>query len=486
MHPMCLNTCKNWGMLELQPGEKRKLLDLTQQHTQQHTQQNMQGGALTIRVHHNLAGADLSMFGLNAERKLQDDRYFVFYNQLESPQHEISLRLTDNAGEFTVQLGKLPPQVQRLVFVLTHDTQPLSQLGQLQWTLNDGQDRASIRIVGSALAAERALMIAEIYMHNGEWRLSNVSQGFAGGLDALLKYFGGQVAAPAVSSTPTPSPSSSAPAPAASSSRVSSSSHASPSGTARSSSTSSGVGISLADFLENSAEQDRPGDVFELESSKMLEAKVNGRIWSKLGAMIAYKGELEFKRSSTLRDMMDSVRGGGGIGNILGGVVNAALRSDQMGPLASIEGRGVCYLADQGKEITILRLQGDALNVNGNDLLAFEDTIQYNVTMQRSMAGMMTGGLFSVRMEGHGLVALLSHGTPLTLRVTPHEPIYTDPNATIAWSDHLHPDMHMDHDLRSLIGRGGGETLKMVFRGNGFVVVQPYEEQMAMEEMPDN
>ncbi|MDL2343551.1 AIM24 family protein [Deinococcus sp. MIMF12] len=219
---------------------------------------------------------------------------------------------------------------------------------------------------------------------------------------------------------------------------------------------------SLRDFLAQTAERDNPGEVFELESSKMLEVKVNGRVWSKLGAMIAYKGNLSFKREGTLE----------------GGLMKALKRavSQEMSPLAKIEGRGVAYLADQGKEIQILRLAGESLNVNGNDLLAFEDSVQYDITMQRRVAGMASGGLFSVRVQGQGLVAILSHGKPLTLRVTPQEPIFTDPNATIAWSGNLQPQLRMDSSLRSMIGRGGGETYQMVFQGDGFVVVQPYEE----------
>ncbi|PYE55949.1 AIM24 family protein [Deinococcus yavapaiensis] len=219
---------------------------------------------------------------------------------------------------------------------------------------------------------------------------------------------------------------------------------------------------SLQQFLNETAERDRPGDVFELESSKMLEVKVRGRIWSKLGAMVAYKGNLSFRREG----MME------------GGLMKALMRavSQEMSPLAKIEGQGVCYLADQGKEITILRLQGDTINVNGNDLLAFEDTVRYDVTFLRRVASMMSGGLFSVRLSGNGMVAILSHGKPLTLRVTHNEPVFTDPNATVAWSGNLQPQLRVDSSLRSIFGRGGGETYQMVFQGDGFVVVQPYEE----------
>nr|WP_288481078.1 AIM24 family protein [uncultured Deinococcus sp.] len=241
----------------------------------------------------------------------------------------------------------------------------------------------------------------------------------------------------------------------------------------------------MSDFLRASAEQDRPGDVFELESSKMLEVKVNGRVWSKLGAMVAYRGRLDFQRASTLSDLMGGMRQGGGM---MGSLLGAAMRmgSGEMGPLVSIQGQGVCYLADQGKEISIIRLQGDTLNVNGKDLLAFEDTVTHEITMQRSVAGMVSGGMFSVQVRGHGMVALLSHGQPLTLRVTPQEPVFTDPNATIAWSENLRPDLRVSQDLRSMFGRGGGETLQMAFQGSGFVVVQPYEEAAAMDHLPSH
>jgi uncharacterized protein (AIM24 family) len=155
--------------------------------------------------------------------------------------------------------------------------------------------------------------------------------------------------------------------------------------------------------------------------------------------------------------------------------------SGETSALVKIEGNGVVYLADQKKNVTILRLQrGDVINVNGNDLLAFEATVGYDITMHRRVAGMMAGGLFSVRLHGTGMVALMSHGAPLTLRCTARDPIVTDPNATVAWSGNLSPEIKTDISFRSLIGRGGGEAFQMAFRGEGFVVVQPFEERPAV------
>ncbi|MDX2064739.1 MAG: AIM24 family protein [Fimbriimonadaceae bacterium] len=219
---------------------------------------------------------------------------------------------------------------------------------------------------------------------------------------------------------------------------------------------------SLSDFLAATAERDNPGDVFELESSKMLEARVRGRIWSKLGAMIAYRGNIKFDREGMLE----------------GGFMKSLMKavSGEMSPLVKIEGDGVVYLADAAKEITILRLNGESLNVSGNDLLAFEDTVTYDITMHRRVAGMMAGGLFSARLTGNGMVAIVTHGRPLTLRVTPGDPVLTDPNATVAWSANLAPEIRTDVSMKSFFGRGGGESFQMLFQGDGFVVVQPFEE----------
>jgi uncharacterized protein (AIM24 family) len=173
----------------------------------------------------------------------------------------------------------------------------------------------------------------------------------------------------------------------------------------------------LAEFVAATGERDNPGDIFELEGSHMLEAHVRGRVWSKLGAMVAYRGDLKFVREGAFE---------GGVGKFMKKMV-----SGEASALTKIEGTGIVYLADQKKNISILRLQqGDVINVNGNDLLAFEDTISYDITMHRRVAGMMSGGLFSVRLNGTGMVAIMSHGAPLTLRCTASDPIVT---ATASW-----------------------------------------------------
>jgi uncharacterized protein (AIM24 family) len=219
---------------------------------------------------------------------------------------------------------------------------------------------------------------------------------------------------------------------------------------------------SLQDFVAATGERDNRGVVFELESTRMLEINLAGRVWTKLGSMIAYRGEVKFIREGMLE---------GGLGKAF-----MKALSGEMSPLTKVEGRGKVYVADSGKEISIIRLENSSLNVSGNDLLAFQDSVKYSVTMHKRISGMLSGGLFSVRLEGTGLVAITTHGRPLTLTVTPSDPVITDPNATVAWSGNLSPELKTDITMKSLMGRGGGETFQMVFRGEGFVVVQPFEE----------
>jgi uncharacterized protein (AIM24 family) len=219
---------------------------------------------------------------------------------------------------------------------------------------------------------------------------------------------------------------------------------------------------SLQEFLQNTEQQDRGHGFFELESPQFLEVNLNGRVNTKTGSMVAYHGNIKFTREGILDQ---------GIGNLL----KKAISGEGM-RVTYADGQGKLYLADQGKKITLLRLQQESLVVNGNDVLAFETTLPHKITMMRKIAGIMSGGLFNVRFEGTGLLAITSHYEPLTLRVTPGNPIVTDPNATIAWSGNLTPDLKTDISLRTFLGRGSGESLQMMFQGDGFVVIQPFEE----------
>jgi len=220
---------------------------------------------------------------------------------------------------------------------------------------------------------------------------------------------------------------------------------------------------SLSEFLSSTREKDLSADAFELESPHLLEVRVDGLVWAKAGAMVARKGTVKFTRQGLLEQ---------GLGTLLKKMV-----SGEGLQLMKIEGQGRAYLADAGKRVTLLRLAGESIFVNGNDVLAFETGIESKITMMRKVAGMLSGGLFNMRLSGHGIVAITSHYEPLTLPVTAQGgPVFTDPNATVAWSGSLSPEIVTDMSLGTLVGRGSGETLQLKFAGEGWVVVQPYEE----------
>jgi uncharacterized protein (AIM24 family) len=225
--------------------------------------------------------------------------------------------------------------------------------------------------------------------------------------------------------------------------------------------------FSIEEFLKDTTQRNETDSFFDLESSQTLEVNLNGKVWAKLGTMIAYNGEISFKRQGLSEQ---------GLGTIFKKMV-----SGEGMTLMKAEGKGKLYLADKGKKVRILNLENETIFINGNDVLAIEDTLSYDITMMRSVAGMVGGGLFNVKVSGKGLVALTTHGEPITLLITPQNPLFTDANATVAWSGNLQPEIKTDLSWKNLIGRGSGEGIQLAFKGNGWVVLQPYEESYAIK-----
>ncbi|QDV22457.1 AIM24 family protein [Aureliella helgolandensis] len=220
--------------------------------------------------------------------------------------------------------------------------------------------------------------------------------------------------------------------------------------------------FTIEEFIQSTAQDDSAREYFQLESDRMLEVNLDGMVWMKAGAMVAYVGKMKFTREGLLDQ---------GLGSLLKRSVTG-----EGARLTKAEGAGRLYLADSGKTIQILRLEGDSIYVNGSDLLAFEPTVEWEIKMMKKLAAVVSGGFFNVRLSGTGLIAITSHFEPITLRVRPGQPVRTDPNATIAWSGNLQPEFKTDVSLKSFFGRGSGESIQMEFNGEGFVVVQPFEE----------
>lgn len=145
---------------------------------------------------------DASVFLLGSNDKIISDNHFIFYNNTSSPDPEKSVLHTgDNltgAGEgddevIKVNFKKVPPEIQKIVVAVTiHEAEERGQ--------NFGQvENAFVRIVDEQTkqeairydltedySTETALIMAEMYRKDGDWRLNAVGSGYQGGLKALL------------------------------------------------------------------------------------------------------------------------------------------------------------------------------------------------------------------------------------------------------------------------------------------------------------
>ncbi|WP_080844492.1 VWA domain-containing protein [Cytobacillus gottheilii] len=172
-------------MKHLIRGEKVKLSDFTTE------------TLIEVEVElHSHAEIDITCFGLNENKKLADDRYMIFYNQNASPAQEIQLlNHQSGMGHFRIDLSGLPATVQNLVFTATIDGD--EAMGSIQsgslLIKSGGQAILSYSFSGQDFQNEKAIIISEIY-HKSVWRAASVGRGFDGGLAALLKDFGGEVA----------------------------------------------------------------------------------------------------------------------------------------------------------------------------------------------------------------------------------------------------------------------------------------------------
>ena len=222
--------------------------------------------------------------------------------------------------------------------------------------------------------------------------------------------------------------------------------------------------IMLANLLDESKEVEVP-DAFVLQNGKLLKIQMEaagGQVLCKAGAMIAYQGQMTFARK------------GGGAGKWIKKQV-----SGEEFTLMEVAGQGDLFLADAANDIVLLYLNNEAIGVESLNLLAFTPSLQWDIKMIKGAAGMMSGGLWNVELQGTGYLALISKGEPMALAVTPDSPTYTDPNATVAWSYGLEPSVHTDANLSNLKSIFGsmtsGETFQLAFQGQGYVIVQPSE-----------
>lgn len=212
-----------------------------------------------------------------------------------------------------------------------------------------------------------------------------------------------------------------------------------------------------AENMEKESQQ--PG--LRLQNSKMLKAELNGEIMARTGTMVAYQGQVQFQ-----------ALGSGGVGKWL----KSKLTGEGV-PLMKVSGRGDVFFADRSADVHLIDLEpGDAISINGANVLAFDASLQYDIKMVQGVGVLSSAGLFNCVFTGQGRLAITTKGTPVVLTVD--APTYVDPQAAICWSAGLQTGYHRADQLGigTLLGRSTGEAFTMSFAGQGFVVVQPSEE----------
>jgi uncharacterized protein (AIM24 family) len=197
-------------------------------------------------------------------------------------------------------------------------------------------------------------------------------------------------------------------------------------------------------------------DRFALQNDKMLRVHLDGEVFARQGAMVAYQGEMSFAH-----------QGSGGVQKFL----KKAFTGEGV-PLMKVSGRGDLFLADDASEVHVVTLEGDSITVSGRNVLAFDTSLQWDIRRVEG-ASMMAGGLFNTVFTGVGQLAITSFGPPVILNVD--QPTYADAQSAIAWSSTLQTAAKSSMSAGALVGRGSGEALQIAFSGQGFVIVQASE-----------
>ncbi|MFF7965873.1 TerD family protein [Streptomyces sp. NPDC007903] len=549
---------------EFQRGHKARISDLTA------------GTDLYVGVQISAPGLtfDISCFGLDADERLSDDRYFVFFNQPKSPEESIQL-LGAQAGDtesFRVTLDRIPAGIHKLSFTATIDGDgQMSRIapGYLR-IVAGGEEVARYSFTGAEFTTERAVMLGDLYLKD-VWRFAAVGQGFDGGLEALLKNFGGEVAeeeasapaqqetaappaapgfappafaAPAGPATPSapqaftpppapgpdvhaaptlvepltpphgtvpppgpapaafghPAPPSaplppgygqapaapappgygqapgqppSAPAPPGYNSPPShggqptapmppgygqvpgqgTPSYGVPQGAPQG---AAGVGAALQKFKEAPT-----GQRWTQQNHKLIRVDLGAGgqpVLARQGSMVLYQGKVDF-----------NYKGAGFAGRLVGNATGQEMQ------LMRCTGQGQVFLADNSTHLHPIELQGDAICVSAENVLAFDESLQYEVRRIEGH-GIPGGALFTMQFQGTGTLVVKTHGTPVVLPVTPTT--FADCHAVVAWSAASQVIVSSQVRMRRNAYAGDtGESVNLQFRGapGNFIVVQPYE-----------
>lgn len=151
---------------------------------------------------------DASAFMCGANGKCPTEKEFVFYGNLEHPSGAVKHQGDNLTGEgdgddeqIFVDLKAIPESVDKIAFTVTiYEAQERRQnFGQVSNAyiriVDEDTNQELIRYdLGEDFSIETAIVVGELYRHNGKWKFNAIGSGFQGGLAALCGHYGIQVA----------------------------------------------------------------------------------------------------------------------------------------------------------------------------------------------------------------------------------------------------------------------------------------------------
>ncbi len=147
---------------------------------------------------------DASAFVLGSSGKVRADEDMIFFNNTTGCNGAVFHTGDNLTGEgegddeqIKIELSKLPADVEKISFVITiHEAETRNQnFGQVSnafvRVVDEAKNEEILRYdLGEDFSVETALIVGELYKHNGEWKFSAIGSGYQGGLYAVCKDFG--------------------------------------------------------------------------------------------------------------------------------------------------------------------------------------------------------------------------------------------------------------------------------------------------------
>ena len=147
---------------------------------------------------------DASAFLAGADGRCPTEREFIFYGNLEHSSGAVKHMGDNLTGEgdgddeqIEVDLSKVPANIEKIAFTVTiYDAETRHQnFGQVSNVfcriVDESTGAELVRFdLGEDFSIETAIVVGELYKHNGEWKFNAIGSGFQGGLAALCGHYG--------------------------------------------------------------------------------------------------------------------------------------------------------------------------------------------------------------------------------------------------------------------------------------------------------